>query len=80
VIKAEPEVQAVDDANRIAKWLFVGNAVTNSSIYSLSMRPTNGTTGNWEEARAWYTYRQPDGQCREVAVIPYSGGNTQLGN
>jgi hypothetical protein len=73
VVESEPAVQAVDRENRIAKWLFMGNTVTNNSIYSLSMRAADGTPGDWTEARAWYTFRQPDGQCREVKVIPYEG-------
>ena len=71
VLEADPLVEAVDERNRLVKWLFVGSAVTNSSIYSLSMRAPAEQAGNWNETLAWYTYRQPDGRCVDVSVIPY---------
>ena len=80
VVEADPLTEMVDEENRLVKWLFVGNAVTNSSIYSLSMRAPAEQVGNWNEALAWYTYRQPDGQCVDVEVIPYPESDIQPGN
>jgi hypothetical protein len=80
VVEAEPLVEMVDEENRLVKWLFLGSAVTNSSIYSLSMRAPAEQVGNWSETLAWYTYRQPDGQCVDVEVIPYPESDIQPGN
>ena len=80
VVEADPQVEMVDEENRLVKWLFVGNAVTNSSIYSLSMRAPVEQVGNWNETLAWYTYRQPDGQCVDVEVVPYPDSDIQPGN
>jgi len=77
VVEAVPVIEAMDSENRIVKWLFVGDAVQDGSIYSLSMRAPAEQDGNWNETLAWYTYRQPDGQCVDVTVIPYPDSNIQ---
>lgn len=68
VINAEPQLQAVDESNRMVKWLFVGQEVESKIVYSLSMRVPEGAEGDWNKMLAWYTYRQPDGSCVDVAV------------
>lgn len=80
VVEAEPPIEAVDTRNRVVKWMLVGDAVAPQSIYSVSMRAESDEQGDWNEARAWYTYRQPDGQGVEVAVMPYGASDIQPGN
>lgn len=77
LVDAEPRIEAVDYGNRIVKWLFVGDAVQNGAIYSLAMKASDEQDGNWNETQAWYTFRNPDGQCVDVSVIPYSESDIQ---
>jgi hypothetical protein len=80
VVEAEPLAEMVDQDSRVIKWLFVGDAVKDNSIYTLSMRAPAEQAGDWNETLAWYTYRQPDGQCVDVEVIPYPESDIQPGN
>lgn len=71
VVDAVPPIEAVDEENRIVKWLFVGDDVRDNTIYSMSMRADEGAVDDWDETRAWFTYRRPDGQAVEVATVPH---------
>jgi len=77
VVEAKPAVQSVDERNRIVKWLFVDQAVTNNSVYTLSMRVPGRDEGDWNVAQAWYSYRRPDGRFMEAAAIPYRDNDAQ---
>jgi len=79
VIEADPQAEAFDEADRVVKWLFVGDAVCDNSIYSLSMRAPEEEAGEWSDTLAWYTYRQPDGECVDVHVTPYTESDIQPG-
>lgn len=80
VVEAEPRLQAVDEQNRMVKWLFVGQDVESTQVYSLSMRLPAGVEGDWNRMLAWYTYRQPDGNCVDVAVGMVPESDIQPGN
>ena len=66
VVAADPQVEAVDEENRVVKWLFVGDGVKDQTIMTVSMRATDDSADIWDEAMVWYTYKQPDGTFAQV--------------
>ncbi len=77
VVDAVPQIESIDGNPRTAKWLLVGDAAQKNSIYSLSIRASEPASADWNQTLAWYTYRQPDGQCINVTVLPYTDSAIQ---
>lgn len=73
VAEAVPAVSAFDEKNRIAKWLFMGDAVAAEPVYSVMRHSGEGQVTDWEPMRSWYSYKQPeDGTFVEVRTIHYA--------
>ncbi len=77
VMEAVPQIEVIDGDPRTAKWLLVGEAAEGGSIYSMSIRASEEESLGWNDAGAWYTYRQADGECVDVKVIPYEESDIQ---
>jgi len=77
VMEAVPQIEVIDGDPRTAKWLLVGEAAEGGSIYSMSIRASEEESLGWNDAGAWYTYRQANGECVDVKVIPYEESDIQ---